>query len=105
LQWLVRMYGSLMASLGTDVLRRGKVEMILNSQLPNQPKRVQGWYRSFVAAMKESKTDRDKGSVQLKLPQDNPLIGLIEIVTAISRRMPVLIELQSPQLVYSLALT
>src|SRR5690606_29764268 len=48
LQWLVRMYGSFLAALTGDVLRKGKIEMILNAQLPNQPKRVQGWYQSFV---------------------------------------------------------
>ncbi|MCB9684316.1 MAG: hypothetical protein H6735_04660 [Alphaproteobacteria bacterium] len=104
LQWLVRMYGSLMATLTRDTLRRGKVEMVLNAQLPSQPQRVQGWYQQFVSAMKESKTDKETGQVQLRLPQDNPLLGLVEIVIAIARKIPLAIEIQNPAAVNSLAL-
>lgn len=105
LQWLVRMYGSLVATLTTDVLRRGKVEMILNSQLPSQPKRVQSWYQQFVATLKDSRTDRESGQVQLRIPQDNPLVGLVEVVVAIARKMPVVLELQNPYVVHSVALS
>jgi tetratricopeptide (TPR) repeat protein len=104
LQWLVRMYGSLMATLNTDILRKGKVEMVLNASLPNQPKRVQAWYQSFVSSLKESKTDAEKGAVQLKLPQDNPLIALIEVTSAVARKVPILLEIQNPHVAYSLAL-
>jgi len=104
LQWLVRMYGALVATLTADILRRGRVEMALNSQLPTQPKRVQGWYQQFVSSLKEAKTDREKGQVQLRLPQDNPLIGLVEVVIGIARRVPVYLELQLPFGVHSLAL-
>jgi len=104
LQWLVRMYGSLVAVLTGDVLRRGKVEMVLNAQLPGQPKRVQSWYQQFIAAMKEAKTDAEKGQVQLRMPQDNPLVGLVEVVAAISRKIPMIIEIQNPYAVNSLNL-
>jgi len=104
LQWLVRMYGSLIAMFSRDVLQRGKVEMVLNAQLPGQPKRVQTWYQQFIAAMKEAKTDEQSGQVQLRLPQDNPLIGLIEVVAAISRKIPMIIEVQNPYVVHSVAL-
>jgi tetratricopeptide (TPR) repeat protein len=104
LQWLVRMYGSLLAALTRDVLRRGKVEMILNTQLPSQPARVQGWYQQFITAMKESKTDKETGQIQLRMPQENPLIGLAEVVAAISRRMPIVLELQSPYVANTLGL-
>lgn len=105
LQWLVRMYGSLVATLTGDVLRRGRIEMLLNAQLPSQPARVQGWYQQFVAALKESRTDKEKGQVQLRIPQDNPLIGLVEIVVAIARKVPVVLELQNPYVVNSLTLS
>ncbi|MBA2320374.1 MAG: hypothetical protein H0V89_04390, partial [Deltaproteobacteria bacterium] len=104
LQWLVRMYGALIASLSQDILRRGRVEMALNSQLPTQPKRVQGWYQQFISALKEAKTDREKGQVQLKLPTDNPLIGLVEVAVGIARRVPLYLELQAASGVNSLGL-
>ncbi len=104
LQWLVRMYGSLLATLTRDPLRRGKIEMMLNAQLPSQPTRVQGWYQQFVTSMKEAKTDAESGQVQLRMPQDNPLLGLVEVVVAIGRRVPVVLELQNPYAVNSLAL-
>jgi tetratricopeptide (TPR) repeat protein len=102
LQWLVRMYGALVAGLSSDVLLRGKVEMMLNAQLPNQPKRVQTWYQQFTASLKEAKTDTASGQVQLRIPQDNPLIGLVEITCAIASKMPVVLELQNPYAVNSL---
>ena len=104
LQWLVRMYGSLIAMLSRDTLRRGKVEMVLNAQLPSQPKRVQDWYQQFIAAMKEAKTDESSGQVQLRLPKDNPLNGLVEVVAAITRKIPLILELQNAYAVNSLAL-
>lgn len=105
LQWLVRMYGSLMAALSSDVLMRGKVEMILNSQLPSQPQRVQGWYQEFVGALKDAKPDNEKGSISLRLPRDNPLLGLVEVVCGIARRHPIVLDLQNPNVVYSLTLS
>lgn len=104
LQWLVRMYGSLIAYLGNDTLRKGRAEMVLNSQLPSQPKRVQGWYQQFVASLKDAKADAQTGQVQLRLPQDNPLIGLVEVVVGLSRKTPVLLELQNPYVVNSVSL-
>jgi tetratricopeptide (TPR) repeat protein len=102
-QWLVRMYGSLIATLTADVLRRGRVELLLNSQLPSQPKRVQGWYREFISALKESETDHKTGSVKLKIPKDNPMLALIEIVAAIARKTPIIFDYQNGDLVHSIA--
>ncbi len=103
LQWMVRMYGSLVATLNADPLRRGKIELLLNSTLPSQPKRVQGWYQEFIASLKEAKTDREKGAVQLRIPKDNPLIGLVEITNAIARKFNLVLEIQSPYQAYSVA--
>jgi tetratricopeptide (TPR) repeat protein len=104
LQWLVRMYGALMATLTNDPLQRGKVEMVLNGQLPSQPKRVQSWFQEFVGALKEAKPDAEKGSISLRMPRDNPLLGLVEVVLGIARKQPIVLELQNPSVVYSLAL-
>jgi tetratricopeptide (TPR) repeat protein len=99
--WLMRMYGALVAPIASDVIRRGKVEMVLNGQLPQQTRRVQNWYQQFVAGLKESKVDAQSGQVQLRIPQDNPLIGLIEIVGGISRKIPMILELQSPYVAHT----
>jgi tetratricopeptide (TPR) repeat protein len=103
LQWLVRMYGSLVAQLTQDVLKRGRIELLLTTGLPSQPKRVQGWYQEFISSLKEAKTDREKGAVQLRIPKDNPLIGLVEVAIAIARKVPILLELQAPYAANSLA--
>jgi len=105
IQWLVRLYGSLVATLSTDILRRGKIEMMLNAQLPQQPQRVQAWYQHFVATLKEAQLDKDKGQVKLQLPADNPFIGLTEVVMGIARKIPMVIELQNPHAVNSLLLS
>lgn len=104
LQWLIRMYGSLVATLNEDMLRRSRAEMSLNTLLAAQPKRVQGWYQGFIESMKQAKTDKEKGAVQLRLPQDNPLIGLVEVVNGLAQRQPVLLDMQNPGVVHSLAL-
>ena len=104
LQWLIRMYGSLIGTLSENVLRRGRAEMVLNSQLPNQPQRVQNWYQEFISTLKESKTDKESGQIQLRLPKDNPLLGLVEIANGLARRIPIILEIQNPNLVYSVAL-
>lgn len=104
LQWLVRMYGALVATLTQDMLRRGRIELILNNALPAQPKRVQGWFQEFIGALKEAKTDREKGAVQLRIPKDNPLVGLVEITNAISKKSPIVLEIQNPFVCYSVAL-
>jgi tetratricopeptide (TPR) repeat protein len=104
LQWLVRMYGALIATLTLDAARKGRIELLLAQALPAQPKRVQGWYQEFITALKESKTDREKGAVQLRMPKDNPLIGLVEITIGIARKQPVVLEIQNPYSVYSVAM-
>ena len=78
--------------------------MVLNSQLPNQPQRVQNWYQEFISTLKESKTDKESGQIQLRLPKDNPLLGLVEIANGLARRIPIILEIQNPNLVYSVAL-
>ena len=104
LQWLVRMYGSLLATLTSDILQRGRAEMALNAQLPSQPKRVQGWYQEFISSLKESKPDKATGQIQLRMPRDNPFLGLIEVVAGLSRRLPFCLEIQNPNIVHSVAL-
>ena len=101
LQWLIRMYGSLVANITADVLRRGRVEMVLNSQLPSQTRRVQGWYQQFITTLKEAKADPKTGQVQLRIPQDNPLVGLVEIVSGIATKVPIILDIQAPYSVNS----
>ncbi len=96
LQALVRLYGTLVGAIAQDVLLRGKVEMVLNGQLPREVKRVQDWFQAFVGGLKEAKPDAKTGQMQLRIPQDNPAIALVEIVHAISRRIPIVLELQQP---------
>lgn len=104
MQWLVRMYGSLMATISSNVIQRGKVEMMLNSQLPSQPPRVQNWYQEFIAGLKEAKPNQENGSISLRMPRDNPLLGLVEVVAGLGRKQPIVLDLQNATAVHSLAL-
>ena len=101
-QWLMRMYGSLISQIAGDVLLRGKVEMILNAQIPSETRRVQAWFQQFVASIKEAKPDQASGQIQLKISQDNPLVGLIEVVRAITAKLPIVLELQQPYLAHTM---
>jgi tetratricopeptide (TPR) repeat protein len=100
--WIVRMYGSLVGTITSDPLLRGKVEMILNGQLPNETKRVQGWFQAFTNSLREAKADPKTGQIQLQIPQDNPLIALVEIVRGIARKLPIVLEMQHPYMVGSI---
>jgi tetratricopeptide (TPR) repeat protein len=88
---VLRAYASLFQAVQRSQAFRGKVEMALNSQIPNQPKRVQGWYQSFIDGLRKSKP-AEGGQVQVNLPKDNPLVGLIEITTGIARKFPIILD-------------
>ena len=103
LRALLRIYGALFGALHRAPLLRGKVEMALNSQLPSQPKRVQEWYSAFIDGMKKGAPKPGEQQFQVTLPRDNPLLGLVEITTAIARRFPVVLEIQNLHLSQSLA--
>ncbi len=89
---VLRAYASLFQAVQRSQAFRGKVEMALNSQIPNQPKRVQGWYQSFIDGVRKSKP-AEGGQVQVNLPKDNPLVGLIEITTGIARKFPIILDI------------
>lgn len=88
---VLRAYASLFQAVQRSQAFRGKIEMALNSQIPNQPKRVQGWYQSFIDGVRKSKP-AEGGQVQVNLPKDNPLVGLIEVATGIARKFPVILD-------------
>jgi tetratricopeptide (TPR) repeat protein len=90
---VLRAYAALFQAVSRSQAFRGKVEMALNSQLPSQPARVQGWYQSFIDGLRKAKPAED-GKVQVNLPKDNPLVGLIEIATGIARKFPVVLDVQ-----------
>lgn len=103
LRALLRIYAALFAGLHRSPVFRGKVEMALNSQLPSQTRRVQGWYQAFIDALKKGAPKPGEQQFQVTLPKDNPLVGLVEIAHGIARKFPVLIELQNLHLCQSLA--
>ncbi len=92
MQVVLRAYATLFAGVQRSPAFRGKVEMALNSQIPNQPKRVQGWYQSFIEGLRKATPGAD-GKVQVNLPKDNPLVGLIEIASGIARKFPVILDI------------
>ncbi len=94
-QTLVRLYAGLFQALHRSPMFRGRVEMALNSQLPSQPKRVQGWYQAFIEGLKKGAPKPGAQEFQVVLPRDNPLVGLIEITMGIARSFPVLLDIQA----------
>ena len=103
LRSLLRLYASLYAALHRDMMLRGKVEMILNAQLPSQGKRVQGWYQAFIEGVKKGAPKPGEQKFDVSLPRDNPAIGFIEILTGIARKMPVVLDIQNVPACQSLA--
>ena len=101
---LLRLYAGLLTTLQKDPLLKGRVEMILNAQIPQQSKRVQGWYQGFVETLKAAPAGKTPESIQVRLPRDNPLLGLIHITAGIARKIPVVLEIQNTHLCHSLAI-
>ena len=104
LRTLLRIYAALYGALIRDPVLRGKVELILNAQLPQHPKRVQGWFQAFIEGMKKAVPAEGEQSFQVTLPRDNPLVGLVEIISAISRKMTTVLDLQNVHLSESVAI-
>lgn len=95
LRTLLRIYAALYGALYRDVGLRGRVEMALNTQLPQYEKRVQGWIQAFIEGLKKGVPAEGEQSFQVNLPRDNPLIGLAEIVAAIATKTLVVLDLQN----------
>ena len=101
---LMALYAGLFAPLYRDPTLRGKVEVILNAQLPQHPKRVQGWFTVFVDGLKKNVPQPGADKMQLAVPADNPLVAFVEIVGAISRKMATVLDIQNIHVVHSVGL-
>jgi tetratricopeptide (TPR) repeat protein len=103
---LLRLYATLYAACTRDAMRKGRVEMILNAQLPSKPKRVQQWYQAFIQGLRKPPAPAEEGKqgVQVTLPRDNPVLGLVEIVRGIATKMPIVLEIQNLQCAQSVGL-
>lgn len=99
-----RLYGALYAPLVRDATLRGKVELVLNAQLPQHSKRVQAWFQAFIEGVKKAVPDEATQSFQVSVARDNPLIGFVEIVSAISRKMTTVLDIQNLHNAQSVAL-
>jgi tetratricopeptide (TPR) repeat protein len=100
LRTLLRLYATLYAQLHRNQLLRTKVEMVLNAQMPQHPKRVQQWFTAFIDGLKKGPKQGEE-SFQVGLPRDNPLLGFVELVMGISAKVPVLLDIQNIHLCHS----
>jgi tetratricopeptide (TPR) repeat protein len=104
LQNLIRLYAGLFQALHRSPSMRGRVEMALNAQLPNEPRRTQGWFQAFIEGLKKGAPKAGESEFQVILPRDNPLVGLVEITLAIARKFPILMDIQNVHHTHSLGL-
>lgn len=95
LQTVLRLYAGLYTALHRAGGLRGRIEMALNAQLPQETKRVQGWIQAFIEGLKKSTPKPGDNQVQVTLPRDNPLLGLVEVAAVITRKFPTLLEIQN----------
>jgi len=99
---VIKLFASIFQFLHGNPALRGKVEMALSSQIPNQTERVQRWYRSFIEGMKKGAPKPGEDKIQIHLPTDNPLIGFIEIVHGMAQAFPTILSFQNTHAVHSL---
>jgi tetratricopeptide (TPR) repeat protein len=95
LKTLLRMWASLYGALYRDTALRGKIELMLNAQAPQFPKRVQDWFRAFIEALKKGGPAEGETSFQVQLPGDNPAVAWVEIVSAIARKVTTIVDIQA----------
>ena len=95
LRTTLRLYAALLGALQRDTALRGRVEMHLNTALPKQDKRVQGWIQAFVEGMKKAVPNEGETSFQVSLPRDNPILGFGEIVGVIASQVTVVLDIQN----------
>ena len=100
LRALLRLYATLYALLHRNQLLRTKVEMVLNAQMPQHPKRVQQWFTAFIDGLKKGPKAGEE-SFQVGLPRDNPLLGFVEVVMGIASKVPVVLDIQNLHLCHS----
>ncbi len=103
LRALLRMYATLFGLLHRTPLQRTRVEMVLNAQMPQHPKRVQTWFQSFIDGLHRGPKPGEE-TFQVGLPRDNPLLGLVEILHGIASKVPVFLEIQNVAACQSLAI-
>ena len=103
LRTLLRLYASTYAQLHRSPMLRGKVEMILNGQLPRHSKRVQTWFKAFIEGMKKGGPKEDGQKFDVTLPRDNPAIGFVEVIGALAAKLPILLDIQGVPSCHSLA--
>jgi tetratricopeptide (TPR) repeat protein len=103
LRTLLRLYATLYAQLHRNPLLRTKVEMVLNAQMPQHPKRVQQWFTAFIDGLKKAPKQGEE-SFQVGLPRDNPLLGFVEVVMGIASKIPVLLDIQNVHLCHSVGI-
>ncbi len=100
LRTLLRLYATLYSLLHRNPLLRTKVEMVLNAQLPQHPKRVQQWFQAFIEGLKKGPKAGEE-SFKVGLPRDNPLLGFVEVALGIASKLPVVLDIQNVHLCHS----
>ncbi len=100
---LMTLYAGLCTPLYRDATLRGKVEVILNAQLPQHPKRVQSWFTVFIDGLKKNVPQAGAQQIQLAVPADNPLAAFVEIVGAISKKMLTVLDVQNIHVLHTVA--
>jgi len=101
---IIKLYAGILSYLHSNLQLRGKVELALNSRKPNQPQRVQNWITAFIDGMKQGSPKAGENQFQLHIPQDNPLIGFVELVHVIAQAYPVILEIQNIHNTHSIAI-
>ena len=101
---LVKLYAGMLSFLHGNPSLRGKVELALNSRKPSQEARVQNWIGSFLEGMKKGSPKTGETQFQLHIPQDNPLLGFVELVHLIAEAYPVVLEIQNVHHTHSVAI-
>jgi tetratricopeptide (TPR) repeat protein len=99
---MLALYSSLYSAVLSKPELKGKVEMSLTMQASSAGERTKRWLDGFVGNIKSIAPNPESDQHKVNIPNDNPLLGYIEIITALSKEFPVVLDLRGVHHVYSL---
>lgn len=95
LRCMLNLYAALYGAIFREDTLKFKAEAALNAQLTEQNRRVQQWYQAFIEGLKKGAPPAGEKTFQLTIPRDNPMAGFAEIVGALAKKLPIILEIQN----------
>ena len=99
---MLALYSSLYSGVLSKPELKGKIEMVMTMRAASAGERTKRWLENFVNNIKSIQPTDPGEQHKVNIPQDNPLLGYIEIISVLAAEFPVLLDFRGVHNVYSL---